>query len=734
MLGVIDSSFSFAIGKFGDRFTELKDRNERGFVLVFCSVTLLVMTSLGGFAVDVGNWYSKASKLQNAADAASLAGAPYLPGDVNGAIAAAKQSLEQNGFGHALVNDQAGDVHGGAGVKKDTPTVYISQDATYPSRLKVEVGQTVPNYFTSLLGYNQQTLIRAANASYRMAIPMGNPGTVLGAEPFGTVQNASLNVSGNSAYWLNIAGGASDKINGDKYTAMNCSASTVDGCSDNTTDDYKEGEKYQGGDTRAHQYLLHVPAGVSGPITLQVFDGAFVDTGSGCNVAQVNGNVNPNNGQKYGIDLTDPALAAQAPSSVPDLYASGPDSPYCTGDSASSLPNSHSLDKAPELTLEVFNVTGDVDGKLDTQVGDSKTYPSVTVKDSASLANQLATNKDGIKDSFRQWNTFVTIHPPSGKDGGKNVHGYDYIIRAETPKNSYGNNHFSLRAGLGDELNWNRTGNKGMSLSAKGHFAVFTNSKSRTSKFYFAKFTDSQAGRVIDVNLFDIGDGPAPISVKLIRPTNASGLTNNFGRCEQLGPYNYSILRENVGCRIVEAERTAVGSVPGYDGRNVTLHFTLPTDYRCTDDGGSGCWMALEFETSKPAQDTTTWEILDCGRPLRLIETGKPEALDNCPSPSGVKATPEEPTTTTTEAPTTTTQRQTTTTTKQTTTTRKPNTSTTQRPNTSTTQRQTTTTQRQTSTTQRQTTTTQRQTTTTRKPTTTTQRPTTTTTIYIGGT
>jgi hypothetical protein len=738
MLGVIGSSFSFAIAKFGDRLSEAKTNNEKGFVLVYCSITLLVVTALGGFAVDVGNWYSKAGRLQSAADAAALAGAPYLPGDVPAAIAAAESSLKENGFSLALVNDKNGGVHGGTGAKKDTPTAFVKQDPEKPTRLIVEIGNTYPTFFTSLLGYNQQTLIREATATYRMAIPMGNPGVVLGYEPkgagFDSVQNVSADTTGNGTYWLNIAGGKSDKINGDKYTAMRCTASAVDGCSDNTTDDYKEGDKVQGGHTRAHQYLLHVPASVSGKITLQVFDGAFVDVGSGCNVAQARGNVNPEHGGKDGLDLTDPQLASVASANgLPsNLYGAGPDNQACTGDAASSLPGSHSLNKAPELSLAVYNVTGDIEGKLDEQVGKTATYPSVTVKDSTSLANQLATNEDGIRDSFRRWNTFVTIDVPSTKDSGYSYSGYDYIIRAETPEDSYGNNHYSLRAGLGSEGSWNQTGNKGMSLSAQGHMAVFTNAKSNTSRFYFAKFTDSQAGRTIDVNLFDIGDGPAPISVNLIKPSKATGIGTGFGKCEQLGPDTYKSLRNP--CNISYATRTMSGGIPGYDGRNVTLHFKLPDDYRCADDGGSGCWMALEFTTDKPASDTTTWEILDCGRPLRLIQPGQPEAMDSCPSPSGVQATPEEPvtTTTTTKPSTTTTAKQTTTTKKpSTTTTKKPgNTTTSQRPGTSTTKKPTTTTQRPPSTS-----TTKKPTTTTSKPnTTTTKKPATTTTIYIGGT
>jgi hypothetical protein len=419
----------------------------------------------------------------------------------------------------------------------------------------------------------------------------------------------------------------------------------------------------------------------------------------------------------------------------PGLYNSGTGE-FCTGDAATSLKGSP-VTNGPALSLTTYDITGfDSDNvdlgkakKLDAfgASDETKTYPSFTTED-GSLAAELSKN-GSLKKTFRQWDTFAVLYPTDVSIS------HDYIIEARTPLNSYGNNHYSLRVGVGTpDSGWNTTAAKKLSLSAKGHLTVYTNANATESKsFYFAKLTNSQAGRTIDLNLFDVGDGAAPLDVELIKPKNATGLdgfASGFGNCEQLGPKTLHFNR--MPCHIDDAEGSRPGYTPvvDYNGRNVTLRFTIPDTYRCNDDGGTGCWMGLRFNTSNAVYDTTTWEILDCGKPLRLIQPGLPDVQDTCPSPSGAKGAP----TTTTKKPTTTTKKPTTTTSA------KPGVTTTKKPSTSTTKKPSTTTSKKpgaTTSTTKPSTPTTKVTTTTKKPipttTPTTQKPTTSTT-WIGGT
>ena len=53
-------------------------KDERGFALVFLGLTIVVFLGFAALAVDIGYLYAARNELQNAADAAALAGAREL--------------------------------------------------------------------------------------------------------------------------------------------------------------------------------------------------------------------------------------------------------------------------------------------------------------------------------------------------------------------------------------------------------------------------------------------------------------------------------------------------------------------------------------------------------------------------------------------------------------------------------------------------------------------------------
>ena len=122
-------------------------RDENGLVLMWMSLFLIVMLGCTALAVDLGHAYFVSQNAQNAADAVALAGAPYLPGDLAGAQAAAQQLAAANGF-----------TDGVNGVK-----VTAAQGAD-PSQLTVTVEQDVPTWFAKGIGFNQMHVSRSGTA------------------------------------------------------------------------------------------------------------------------------------------------------------------------------------------------------------------------------------------------------------------------------------------------------------------------------------------------------------------------------------------------------------------------------------------------------------------------------------------------------------------------------------------------------------------------------------------
>ncbi len=557
-------------------------------------VWLLTLTGIGGMGVDFGNFYVHAGRYQQAADAAALAAAPFLPGDPAAADAAARKVLAANGISldHVSTTQRVATQLEAKGADRFEDHVYLAPDAKFKNRMRVDVGSTLNTYFVSLLGYNEQALTRSSLGAYRANIPMGSPSPVLGAEaPSAEGDLASVNDKGfNGKYWLNISGGATDKVMGDRYTAGRCSTGT-DNCSGTG-----QNLSYPYGDDngRSHQYVVHVPKKTAAGVSVQVFDGAFVDEGDYCN----------SNGS-----LGSAAMKALAPSYDKTRYDAGPSNVNCTGDyiqtSAQNLP-------LPTMTVKIHKPTAKKDqlGDVIRTVHFDGLRANANLVDAVKAGSSEDSNNPSIAESFRQWFTVGELTEPG-----------DYVVEITTPTNAHGANRYSLRAGvLGANDKWSPSQSDGVSVYARGHLTVFTNAKANDTSFYFAKLTSGSAGRTVKFNLYDIGDvtGGQAVDLQLVPPANSNITTSGFSNCSQTGPGTMSV-GSLPNC-------TIVGATPAkYNGKNVVLSVQVPDNYVCNDKGGSGCWMALRFVVTgnvgaqQPSQDTTTWEVVECGRPVQLI-------------------------------------------------------------------------------------------------------------------
>ncbi len=172
------------------------NHNESGYVLAVTALSALAFMLVVGFAVDLGAWYLNVSRLQRAADAASLAGAVALP-DTDQASQNVTDSLRNNGY-----------VDGADSI---TVTTTVSSD-----RLVTEVkDNNVKTYFTSmflphLVVSRESTAIRA------------NAAPALGS-PFNVMGTGDLNIPGLPAkqyYWLAINGACDPKEDGDYFFAF----------------------------------------------------------------------------------------------------------------------------------------------------------------------------------------------------------------------------------------------------------------------------------------------------------------------------------------------------------------------------------------------------------------------------------------------------------------------------------------------------------------------------------
>jgi hypothetical protein len=537
------------------------------------AMLLFLLMGLAAFAVDVGHWYQVGQQEQAAADAAAMAGVTYLPGDSVSAFSTAKNYSKINGF-----------PDGGS------TTVTPALDGR-PTRLRVTVSRTVPNFFGSLLGVSNTTVSRTAVADYSEPVPMGSPCNEFGNDPDLPATNRASACSGVlGQFWANVNSPGADKANGDAYQSLTCPTGG-DGCTGSTNNDYA---------TDGYYYTVSVRAPITGPLTIQLFDPVWVNTGLTCDT-------------NFGSGTT--AATAAHNDFVSDgttRYAAGASGADCTGDnlySGSQVMNTQFTVRDPGASPwdpSTFPVDTTCSAASGTTVNGVTTYPGY----SGPLFNVL--NKTDpkynpvIANGFRRWTTLCTIASP--------VVG-DYLIEVKTnlgggapTDNANAGNRFAIRAYGG------APGDKeSLSVFGREKMSIYSNAPGVTTEFHLARIPSVDAGQILNVRLFDVGDSTISGTITVIYPPSAHGgpAGGSFLGCVGTGPASGPLTG---GCSF-----TANSS---FNGRWESVAVPIPVGYSCNDALYTDCWVRLQYNYGSGSQptDVTSWTTSIQGDPVRLVE------------------------------------------------------------------------------------------------------------------
>jgi Flp pilus assembly protein TadG len=135
-------------------------RNRRsGQMMALLALLIPVLMGAVALGVDISIFYFNWGRLQNAADAAALAGAGYLPANPTQAVATAKQFAGLNGIANG----------------------EITSVVAAPNKMSITVNltRTVPYYFAKVLGLTSSPVAATATASVQ------NVGGATGITPIG---------------------------------------------------------------------------------------------------------------------------------------------------------------------------------------------------------------------------------------------------------------------------------------------------------------------------------------------------------------------------------------------------------------------------------------------------------------------------------------------------------------------------------------------------------------------
>ncbi len=223
------------------RLLSERRRDEGGYILTLTALLMVPLLIVAGLAVDFGGWYTEASHMQRAADAAALAGVVWLP-DMTTATSTALASAKQNGFDDAASNI----------------TVSVTQIGV--SRLGVSITDTGGQVYLAKFVKNSVTITRSATAEYNLPIPLGSPKNYFGTGNM--ISGANM-----ENFYAAINGNCWDKNQGDPFAVKYAGASGGSSCPGGTLN-----PQYIASPNPQYQYYVDVPAGRSSPITLHIWD------------------------------------------------------------------------------------------------------------------------------------------------------------------------------------------------------------------------------------------------------------------------------------------------------------------------------------------------------------------------------------------------------------------------------------------------------------------------------
>ncbi|MDG1409974.1 MAG: Tad domain-containing protein [Acidimicrobiales bacterium] len=577
----------------------VRSKSEGGYAVILTSLLLVPLMGFAGFVVDVGSWYSQASSIQRAADAASLAGVVWQP-DFDTAEDAARNAAERNGY-----------IHGVDGITVEVIDTGINQ-------LQVVITDTeVEMYFASLF-LDEVQIARSATSEYVKSVPMGSPEHFLGNDP---IEGESPNL------WLATFGPQTSKRSGDRYHTEVCGGAIF--CTGSANEEFDEDGYF---------FTLNVSAVQAAPLNVELFDVVHHDYGDHCNASFLfaDGDVGGEawySGNIKGLGDYDEERYEVGGSGNPGGAA------WCPGDNG--LAGNYEMTvivREPDNTpfdLEDNPVvcwtrwganqpSDETDFATDLQddTGDQPNGSGAAGTGSAPAVDSVV-----FRDYFREWVNVCSISSPEVGE---------YVVQIRTNADSsdptlwdpsistQGRNRYSMRGGFGAISS--PSYGTGVSLSADGRLPMFVNvppgapttcSGSPTC-FYVARVTPEYAGQQLQLDVFDLTDGSS-INVSFSPPAD-SGL-GTFTACDFIFyDENGSVVDLNESnCTATYAANSQLTN-GGSNGDSIAAIIDVPVGYTCNDASAFGCWVTAELTFNGTPSDTTTWSAELTGDPIRLVE------------------------------------------------------------------------------------------------------------------
>ncbi len=619
--------------------------SDRGVAAMWLALMLGLFMGFAAMAVDLGQWYIARTRVQNATDAAALAGAALLPDDPVDAVSEATKVAVAHGY-------QASEIQ-----------VTLAGG----SQLQVEITDEVDNVFLPAIGFpNTQPISGSAIAEYEGSVAMGSPDSQVGNDPE-QLSNGSFI---QDDLTLVIEGPQEEKYNGDRFHTQTCNGSWPSYCSSTGVNQEFEPDGYF--------FTINVESLPGHDLVIDIFDAVYAGVGQSCDYygntyEGSNGYYGDIYMSTYGLpsydertylrDITTGGAYTFGGNEIPeDYYAdahdryypyeSGDQAYWCLGDGIDGVTTKSGSTVRMETTFILRGPDNTPWNHLDNPVIDNSDCPATTfdafeflsaydnrVMDLLSPPNGPFDDEgryghngsiddegewfvdpdDGVwtfAETFRRWARFCTV--PSGS-----LQVGEYVLQVRTnasdadptvadlTKNAEGANMFSLRAGFDTPSGIDPMGD--VKLAAAGRLPINVNLDAGNPEFYLARVLPTSRDRTLTVELFDAGDTNGGAGWIQVLPPDDPGAPAAFDGCVFNIDGGASISYNSSTCTLQNVTHST------YNGKVVVIDVPIPESYTCNDTSETGCWVKLRMQFTD-AHDVTTWTAYISGDPVRLIQ------------------------------------------------------------------------------------------------------------------
>lgn len=589
---------------------------------MWMSVVLVLLLGVAAFAVDIGHAYYVGEQAQNAADAAALSGAAFLPQDCSRGPFAADERAR------AIAADNKFD----AADPATTVTIVTHCDdpgatGPRPNQIRVDVAHKVDTFFGRIFGISSLTVRRKAVGEFDPPINLGSPVSNFGSAP---------DCAGcfDSQMWASISAQLNDKSTGNAITMGWCQGS-ADNCP-------AGGSQLNNSDADPNGELFEIDNRGVRTLSLHLYDPAFIDTNDYCD-----------NGRLFGKGL-DPAVVLP-----PQVWGGGWSiahpgarfqpglSQYCTGDNTNgngwlganargdaSREVYEDGARATDTTYTLYPLVDSLN-PLGASPICSYTYNGYWGPANIPRANP----PDAAEQTFHQWDDFTSRAGCGSLDGAR------YVLQVRTRAQTVGTNNFSIAACGACSGSPNRipAPDNDVTVTAITKMALYTHAKTASGKptFYLARVPSWAAGETLTVAFYDIGDadiGTGPLDLRILDartgaeftsctfadPTARGVLSNRPSPWDQNArDTDWGPLKPMGGGCSAHITGGPSGNQFRWNGKWIVVHIPIPATYTCADDDFRDCWFQIQYDMSNPSAqlfDTTTWYARLSANPVRLVK------------------------------------------------------------------------------------------------------------------